>query len=236
MLPAAMVMLFLYGLFHYLGWSEPLFVISQTLPVDATLIIGALGTVVTFLLFLCTSMIYASLRFIKAWHSPLTVANFLFLGIASGFMLAAALSAYQGTNLVAFYETWAVVATLLGAITRVATLYRNSEYRCKVDIQSAIGVHHSQLTQKAQGFMGGSFNTREFFHGKSESFLLMLRYGFLLSVFVLPVLLIIFAYLLESARLPIAAFLIQYFGLIMERYYFFTEAKHPQNLYYQSMS
>ena len=235
-LPAAMAFTFLYGLFHYLGWSEPLFVISQTLPVDATLIIGAMGTLATFLLFLCTAMIYASLRFIKAWHSPLTVANFLFLGIASGFMLAAAISAYLATNLVAFYGTWAVVATLMGAISRGATLYRNGQFRCKVDMQSAIGVHHAQLNQKAQGFMGGSFNTREFFHGRSEGFLSMLRYGFLLMVFVLPVLLILLGYLLESSRLPIAAFLIQYLGLIMERYHFFTEAKHPQNLYYQSMA
>ncbi|MCU7855717.1 MAG: dimethyl sulfoxide reductase anchor subunit, partial [Candidatus Thiodiazotropha sp. (ex Lucinoma borealis)] len=174
--------------------------------------------------------------FIKAWHTPLTVANFLFLGMASGFMLAAALYAYMGTNLVAFYGTWAVVATTLGAISRGSSLYRNSKFRCKVDMQSAIGVHHSQLHQKAQGFMGGSFNTREFFHGKSDGFLLMIRYIFLLMVFVLPVLMILFAYLSESVRLPIAAFAIQYIGLILERYYFFTEAKHPQNLYYQSMA
>jgi DMSO reductase anchor subunit len=235
-LPCAAVLIALYGLFHYLGWTAPLFVVSQTLPVDITLIIGALGTVIVFLLFLCTAMIYASLRFIRAWHSPLTVANFLFLGIASGFMLAAAYSAYLGINLVAFYGTWAVIATLLGAATRGYSLYRNSRFRCKVDLQSAVGVHHSQLHQKAQGFMGGSFNTREFFHGKSEAFLQIVRYGFLLMVFMLPVVMIALAYALESSRLPIIAFLIQYLGLVLERYYFFTEAKHPQNLYYQSMA
>jgi sulfite dehydrogenase (quinone) subunit SoeC len=235
-LPTAMGLTFLYGLFHYLGWTQPLFVISETLPVDSTLIIGLLGTLVTFLLYLCTAMIYASLRFIKAWYSPLTVANFLFLGTASGFMLAAALSAYWGTNLVAFYGTWALVATLLGAVTRGSSLYRNINFSCKMDLCSAIGVHHSQLHQKAQGFMGGSFNTREFFHGNSEGFLLMVRYGFLLMVFVLPVVLMVLAYALESTRLPIAAFVIQYLGLLLERYHFFTEAKHPQNLYYQSMA
>ncbi|MEJ2396591.1 MAG: dimethyl sulfoxide reductase anchor subunit, partial [Candidatus Thiodiazotropha sp.] len=116
-LPVAMALTFLYGLLHYLGWTDPFFVIAETLPVDATLIVGALGTVATFVLFLCTAMIYASLRFIKAWHSPLTVANFLCLGMASGFMLAAAFSAYLGTELVGFYGTWALIATLLGAIT-----------------------------------------------------------------------------------------------------------------------
>ena len=226
----------LYTVVHFFGWTRPLFTIAGTLPVDLSLLIGLLASVVAFALYVCTAMIYASLRFIKAWHSPLTVANFLFLGIASGFMLAAALSAYKGTELVTFYGTWAVVATLLGAVSRGSSLYRNSRFKCKVDIQSAVGVHHAQLHQKAQGFMGGAFNTREFFHGKSDTFLLLLRYLFLLMVFVLPIVLILLAYLLESSSLPIAAFGIQYAGLVVERYHFFTEAKHPQNLYYQSMA
>jgi DMSO reductase anchor subunit len=235
-LPLSMGLIFLYGLLHYLEWTAPLFVVGDNLPVDLTLIVGALATLATFGLFLCTAMIYASLRFIKAWHSPLTVANFVFLGIASGFMLAAAFSAYGGNNLVTFFGTWAVIATLLATLTRGASLYRNDHFKCKVDLQSAIGVHHSQLHQKAQGFMGGSFNTREFFHGKSETTLRLLRLSFLLMVFVAPVVLILFSYAIESARLPIAAFTIQYLGLILERYYFFTEARHPQNLYYQSIA
>jgi DMSO reductase anchor subunit len=235
-LPAAMGLIFFYGVFHHFGWTKPMFVISDTLPVDFTLMIGALGTLVVFSLFLCTAMIYASLRFIKAWYSPLTVANFLLLGIASGFMLAAAFSAWQGTHLVGFYGTWAVIATLAGAVTRLTSLYRNRNFRCKVDLQSAIGVHHSQVNQKSQGFMGGSFNTREFFHGKPERLLSLIRTGFVLMVFVAPVVLILFAYITESATLPMAAFVMQYLGLILERYSFFAEAQHPQNLYYQSVA
>jgi hypothetical protein len=33
-----------------------------------------------------------------------------------------------------------------------------------------------------------------------------------------------------------AAFVIQYAGLLLERWYFFAEARHPQNLYYQRVS
>jgi len=235
-LPVCMGLIFVYGVFHYFGWTKPMFVISDTLPVDFTLIVGAMGTLATFGLFLCTAMIYASLRFIRAWYSPLTVANFLLLGIGSGFMLAAAFSAYLGTSLVAFYGTWAVIATLLATFTRLTTLYRNRQLKCKLDLQSAIGVHHAQLKQMSQGFMGGSFNTREFFHGKSEALLRLFRYGFVLLVFVIPVVLILLSYAMESARLPMAAFVIQYLGLILERYHFFTEAQHPQNLYYQSVA
>jgi len=36
--------------------------------------------------------------------------------------------------------------------------------------------------------------------------------------------------------LPVVAFIIQYLGLLAERWYFFAEAKHPQNLYYQCIA
>jgi DMSO reductase anchor subunit len=32
------------------------------------------------------------------------------------------------------------------------------------------------------------------------------------------------------------AFIAQYIGLLVERWYFFAEANHPQNLYYQGVS
>jgi DMSO reductase anchor subunit len=32
------------------------------------------------------------------------------------------------------------------------------------------------------------------------------------------------------------AFALQYAGLLAERWYFFADANHPQNLYYQSIS
>jgi len=37
------------------------------------------------------------------------------------------------------------------------------------------------------------------------------------------------------ARFPYAAFLVQYVGLLMERWFFFAQANHPQNLYYQTV-
>ena len=33
----------------------------------------------------------------------------------------------------------------------------------------------------------------------------------------------------------VAAFAVQYLGLLAERWYFFAEANHPQNLYYQAI-
>ena len=235
-LPLFMGLVFLYAMVHFFGWTQPLFTVSDTLPVDLSLLIGFIASFVAFALYICTAMIYASLKFLQEWHTPLTVFNYTFLGLASGFMLAAAFSAYKGVNLVGFFGTWAVIFTLVGAVGRVASLVRNKRLRPKIDLTSSIGVRHQKMAQLTQGFLGGSFNTREFFHNHSAFFVNSTRRAFLLLVFVVPVILLVTAYLLASNVLPVAAFLIQYVGLIAERWYFFAEARHPQNLYYQQIA
>ena len=184
-------------------------------------------------LFVCTAMIYACLKFLQEWATPFTVINFFLLGAASGFTLAAALAAYKAPELVRFYAGWALTLTLLGALFRIASLTRNSRLRPRSTMQSAIGVAEPRVRQVSQGFTAGAFNTREFFHGMSSASLFWVRWGFLILAFALPVL------LLGSSVAPgvlAAAFVIQYAGLLMERWYFFAEANHPQNLYYQRLS
>lgn len=235
-LPVFMGLVFLYAVVHFFGWTQPLFVVADSLAVDLSLIIGFMASFVAFALYVCTAMIYASLKFLKEWHTPLTVFNYTFLGLASGFMLAAAFSAYKGVHLVTFFAVWAVIFTIIAGIGRVASLRRNKQLRPKIDLTSAIGVRHQTMAQLTQGFIGGSFNTREFFHHKSALFVNSTRRVFLWLVFVVPVVLIVTAYFLASEVLPMVAFVIQYVGLIAERWYFFAEAKHPQNLYYQQIA
>ena len=235
-LPVFKGLVFLYIVVHFFGWTQPLFTVADTLPVDLSLIIGFVASLVAFALYLCTAMIYASLKFLQEWHTPLTVVNYTFLGLASGFMLAAAFSAYSGVDLVGFFGTWAVIFTVVGAIGRIASLMRNKRLRPKVDLNSAIGVRHPKTAQLTQGFMGSSFNNKEFFHHKTAFFVNNTRRSFMLLVFVLPVLLIAASYFLQSEILPMVAFGVQYLGLIAERWYFFAEAKHPQNMYYQAIA
>ena len=81
--------------------------------------------------------------------------------------------------------------------------------------------------------MGGSFNTREFFHGKSLAFMRALKPAFLVMVFFVPLALLAAAMTAPSVLL--VAFIMQYIGLLAERWFFFAQANHPQNLYYQGI-
>ncbi len=236
-LPMMMALVFIYGLAHWLHWTAPFFVVGDgALPIDLTMVVGLLGTLVAFALFVCTAMIYASVKFLEEWHSPYTVANFTFLGLASGFMLCAAYSAYIGNHLIGFYGIWAVVFTLFGLASRAASLLRNTTLKHKSTLETAIGIRHRTITQTTQGFTAGSFNTREFFHHSSLDTLKTVRLAFLVLVFPVPILLIGAAYATQSSTLPILAVAVQYLGLMAERWYFFAEAKHPQNLYYQNVA
>lgn len=234
-LPAFMGAVFLYGLAHWLGWHPVLMTLPGGLPVDPTAILGVTATLLAFALFVCTAMIYACLKFLAEWHSPLTVINYVLLGSASGFSLAAAFAAFTAPELVGFLAGWATIITLLGLLSRVASLVRNARLKPKSTLQTAIGIKHPRIVQKAQGFMGGSFNTREFFHGQTTTMLRGVKWFFLLAVFPVPLLLLLSG--MQGATAPlIAAFLVQYAGLLAERWFFFAQANHPQNLYYQSIA
>jgi DMSO reductase anchor subunit len=175
-------------------------------------------------------MIYACIKFMQEWATPLTVVNYTLLGCASGFTLAAALAAHLEPALAPALAQWALILTVAAAISRGASLLRNANLRPKSTLQSAIGVRNPKVTQRSQGFMGSSFNTREFFHGQSRAVVQSVKWGFLLLAFAAPV------YLLAAGYSAQLAFVVQFIGLLAERWYFFAQANHPQNLYYQATS
>jgi DMSO reductase anchor subunit len=217
-LPFALALIAAYGWMHHAGAARA-----------ATLWVGAAGVAACGALFVCTGMIYACVKFLEEWASPWTVINFTLLGCASGATLAAAWGAMAAQEAAAPAAAWAAIATALGWATRGAALARNRRLRHRSSLQSAIGIKHPRIEQKAQGAMGGSFNTREFAHGRPHAVLRAIKAGFLVAAFAAPLALL-------AAGWFLAAFCVQYAGLLAERWYFFAEARHPQNLYYQTVS
>lgn len=206
-LPAFMAAVAAWGSLHYLG--------------KETFWVGVAAAILAVALFVATGMIYACLKFLQEWHTPLTVINYSLLGIASGLTLAAAL--------VPAYTPAALAAGALAYLGRLASLARNARLRPKSTLATAIGVKHPQIRQISQGAMGGSFNTREFFHGRPREVVRAVRWTMLALVFPVPAVLLLLGF-------PGFAFLVQYLGLLAERWYFFAEARHPQNLYYQAIA
>jgi DMSO reductase anchor subunit len=62
-----------------------------------------------------------------------------------------------------------------------------------------------------------------------------IKWLFILLVFVLPLLLLSMGLNQASLGVFLLAFVSQYIGLLAERWFFFAQANHPQNLYYQTI-
>lgn len=232
-LPAFMGVAFLFGVVHLMGYRPEVVTLPSGLLIDLSIVIGGIGTLLAFALFVCTAMIYACLRFLREWHSPLTVINYILMGGSSGFILASFYASYAAPDQADFFAGWAIIITLLAFIGRWASLVRNARLKPTSTMQTAIGVKHPVITQRSMGAMGGTFNTREFFHGKSAAFMRMIKPTFLLLAFVAPLALLAMG-LFTPALLGVA-FILQYIGLLAERWFFFAQANHPQNLYYQTI-
>ena len=234
-LPIVMGLIFLYGLIYIMQWDLTIMNIGS-ISINLSLIIGAFATLAVFSLYIATGMIYACLKFLQEWHSPLTVINYILLGSASGFTLATLIAAYKQPELLSFFAGWSIVLIVLAFIFRSASLIRNKRLRPKSTVQTAIGIRHNEIKQKSMGFMGGSVNTRDFFHGKSLFFIRSVKTIFVIMVFIVPLSLLSISLFHVSTLLLGIAMASMYIGLLAERWFFFAEGNHPQNIFYQSIA
>jgi sulfite dehydrogenase (quinone) subunit SoeC len=196
-----------------------------------------LALVMAVLLWYCTAMIYACLRFVQEWAQPLTPVNFGLIGWSSGLLLASTLAALANeAALLRLSGPAALFVTLLAWCTRALSLRHNARLKHRSNLQSATGINAAKVVQKAMGMSAGSFNTREFFHGKTAGLLRRVKLAFIVLAFAAPAGLALVG-LVSGARWPwLAAGLIHALGLLAERWFFFAQAQHPQNLYYQTVS
>ncbi len=206
--------------------------------VRAAVLLPLAALALAALLWYCTAMIYACLRFIEEWAQPLTIVNFVLLGLSSGLVLVGALAVVAGEpRALALAAPAAVAVTLVAWASRTAAWHRNASIRHRSTLQTATGIRSPRLAQTSMGMSAGSFNTREFFHRASRLALSRIKLVAIVFAFALPALLLAGV---AAGTLPdlacVAALIVQAPGLIADRWLFFAQAKHPQNLYYQVVS
>ena len=197
-------------------------------------------------LWVCTAMIYQCIRFIQEWAHPATMVNFIALGMSSGWFLLMVLltlwSILHPNQAVVTSSNIAGVAGFTGFLILLSLTLklwiwkRNRSLKPKSNLQSATGIKTGFVRQISMGMMGGSFNTREFFHQQSSFFVANVRKIAFFGTYLLPVLLLTIVVSNGTLSVLVLAFVVHCIGLMAERWLFFAEANHPQNLYYQRIS
>jgi DMSO reductase anchor subunit len=196
--------------------------------------------ITTVILWVCTAKIYQCIRFIQEWSHPSTLTNFMLLGLASGLILLELLIALWGGSAAQIIDApLSLVSFLLLFLSFNLKLWiwrRNRSLKPKSNLATATGIKGNNIRQTSMGLMGGSFNTREFFHHQTDRMIANLRKIILLCAYVIPMILMAYAISSPNILMIALALFINYLGLLAERWMFFAEANHPQNLYYQRVS
>ena len=212
------------------------FVNSGTVPVWvwAALLISNLA------LWICTAKIYQCIQFIQEWSHPSTLSNFILLGLTSGgLLLELLLIIWNGSSIplgMSLISGTNFILLFLALNLKLWIWRRNQKLKPKSNLASATGIKGSNIRQTSMGFMGGSFNTREFFHHQTDRVISNIRKIVLLMAYIGPMILLAFSMNSPNIAQIAIALLMHYTGLLAERWMFFAEANHPQNLYYQRVS
>ncbi|MCG5536436.1 dimethyl sulfoxide reductase anchor subunit family protein [Ectothiorhodospira mobilis] len=177
-----------------------------------------------------TGMIYAGLKTLRQWHTALTPANYLLLGLALGAVFMAAGHVFSGGS------DPLPTALALGALV-VAGLMKGIYYLWiraaeGPTLNTATGFTRAPVRLMDPGHTAATFLTREFGNDPGRERVERVRLGVLGLGFVLPGLLL--AWMLQGAApgWVYPALICALAGIGLERWLFFAEARHSVMLYH----
>jgi DMSO reductase anchor subunit len=195
---------------------------------------GLLGALACALTVYTTSMIYASLRTVRAWADPWVAPVYLVLSLATGALLANALAHLFGVEL---NLDAAVMAALIGAAIVKAGYWRSIDGRGGDSTpESATGLGHLGAVHLLDPpHTGTNYLMSEMGYAIARKHAVKIRRIAFVTGIVMPLGLTAIAMVSTGILPAIAATLAALsgaIGVLIERWLFFAEAKHVVTLYY----
>lgn len=182
-----------------------------------------------------TSMIYASLKTVNAWHNPITNTCYLLFAASGGLLGMAALSAFTGA--MSRFVVLAIVALAATFIAK-ALWFRALDHESGPSTpESATGLGFlGKVRLLERPHMGENYLTREMGFRVARKHARKLRLISYALGLVLPVLLLIVMAASGMVFFGVVALLSHLAGVMTERWLFFAEAKHAVSVYYGAES
>ncbi len=200
-----------------------LFEASETLFSSIAITLMAISLITIY----STGMIYACLKTIRAWNSPLVPCNYILIGLLSGSLACLSIFKFfdQGPNMPV--EILLVLPTLV-LITKIIYYYFIGK-PSGLSIKTATGLSARTVRLLHTGESAKNFSMREFGFEVSAKKVQVLRYASLILMVVFPVFSLLQGF--DFVTL-VSATCTCFLGALLERWLFFAEAKHVVNLYY----
>ncbi|MCP4791437.1 MAG: dimethyl sulfoxide reductase anchor subunit [Gammaproteobacteria bacterium] len=174
-----------------------------------------------------TSMIYASLKTIPQWHTPLVPTLYLLFAIMSGGLAWAIMLTWNGLDIANFNHSLALIV----AVTASVKLGYFVWFRLPAtsSIQSATGFTQHRVSLLDAGHSAPSFLNKEFMFDVEQVKLVRLRWVMFIATFVIPLSVL---YWIPTSMTLLGAWLVMMAGLLIERWLFFAEARHVVRLFH----
>lgn len=182
-------------------------------------VLGWLGAAISLATVFTTSMIYAQLRTVPRWNTPLTPVMFLSLALAGGALLAGQVTAAM------------VLIGLAGAVTAATWLMGDGRLAASgTTLATATGLGSiGRVRAFEPPHTGTNYLLREFVHVVGRRHSRKLRIMSLVLMVGLPILLLALPF---NHLFALLAVLSHVAGVLIARWLFFAEAEHVVGLYY----
>ncbi len=182
-------------------------------------LLGLIGAVFSMLTVFTTSMIYAQLKTIPRWNTPLTPVKFLSCAIAGGALMSGQVS-------------WAIILLAVAGIVQVALWFVGDGAFAKsgTTLATATGLGpRGDVRAFEPPHTGTNYLLREFAFEVGRKHSLKLRVIAISLMAILPVLLLVLPFSHFGAAVAVLSHIA---GLLCARWLFFAEAEHVVGLYY----
>ena len=195
-----------------------------------TKVMGVIAVLLAWITIFSTGMIYACLKTIRQWNSPLVPANYLALGHFLGALILLAIANYSNAVALGAYVALTMGLLVIAATLKAIYYFWIVNPGATSSIKTATGFTRGNVRLLDTGHTHGTFLTQEFGFQVARQFSILLKMVVFLAAFVIPAILLL-AMPATQENLYILT-VIALIGIFTERWLFFAEARHVVNLYH----
>lgn len=194
--------------------------------------LGFLAAVLAWITVFSTGMIYACLKTIRQWHTPLVPANYLALGYASGSLLLLLGAVVARLDTVPYIAMSALIVSVAAVLKAIYYFWIGSPSASST-INTATGLTRAGVKLLDTGHTHGTFLTQEFGFQLARQKAGILRVAVFVVGFGVPSVMLVAVFQQNGAIWAASiALLAMLLGAAVERWLFFAEARHVVNLYH----
>lgn len=193
---------------------------------------GFLAAILAWITVFSTGMIYACLKTIRQWNTPLVPANYLALGYASGSLLLLLGAVVSGLETLPYIAMSALIMSIAAVLKAIYYFWIGSP-GLSPTINTATGLTRAKVKLFDTGHTHGTFLTQEFGFQIARQKAGLLKVVVFVLGFGLPGLMLVWVFNQHGGQT--AALIAAVAGLVgasVERWLFFAEARHVVNLYH----